>query len=134
MDKREEADIKFKAISQAYEILYDDEQREMYDLHGMSAFEGGRPGMAGGDMQDILNQMFGGMPGMGGRGGPGSKPRKGPDDETVYPVTLEVLYQGKTQKFAITKNVVCSQCKGKGGKENAKPKECQSCKGRGKLS
>ena len=106
----------------------------MYDEHGMAAFDPGRGGMGGADMNDILSQFFGmggGMPGMGG-GGP-RKPRKGRDEETIYPVTLETLYQGKTPKFAITKNVICSQCKGKGGKENAQPKNCQSCKGQGKF-
>ena len=80
--------------------------------------------------------MFGGMgagmgppPGMGASG-PG-RPRKGPDEVKPYPVTLESLYIGKTQKFTATKNVICSHCKGRGGKEHAKPKQCSSCKGEG---
>ena len=79
-DQREEADIKFKTVSQAYEILSDDQSRDLYDQHGMAAFEkgaGGANGFPGGmDMDDILAQMFGGggmggMPGMGGMGGGG---------------------------------------------------------------
>src|ERR1700712_4309601 len=81
-DQREEADVKFKHISRAYEILSDDDNRAMYDQHGMAAFEtggsSGFPGGAGGpDLDDILAQMFGGggMPGMGGMGGmPGGGP------------------------------------------------------------
>ena len=67
-DERQEADDKFKTIQQAYEILSDDNNRELYDKHGMAAFEkGGAGGGAGPDLDDILAQMFGGMGGgMGG--------------------------------------------------------------------
>ena len=92
-------------------------------------------GGAGVDLDDILQQMFGmgggGMPpGFGGGPGP-RRPRKGRDEEQNYQVTLEELYKGKTAKFASTKNVICSHCKGTGGKENAKPKQCGSCQGGG---
>ncbi|RDW88530.1 putative chaperone protein dnaJ [Coleophoma cylindrospora] len=137
-DKREEADSKFKAVSQAYEILYDEEKRHLYDTHGMSAFDGSRgPGGMGAevDLDDILQQMFGmgggGMPGMGGGPGGPKRPRRGRDEEQQYQVTLEELYKGKTVKFASTKNVLCSHCKGSGGKEKAKPNTCERCKGQG---
>lgn len=116
----------------------------MYDQHGMAAFEkggaNGFPGGAGGpDLDDILAQMFGGggMPGMGGMGGmpgggPGERRRgKGRNEVQQYEVTLEMLYKGKTTRFASTKNVICDHCKGSGGKEKAKAKQCDSCKGRG---
>jgi DnaJ family protein A protein 2 len=113
----------------------------------MAAFDGSRgPGGMGGpevDLEDILAQMFGmggggGMPpGFGGPGGPGGpgeskRPRrKGANEEQQYQVTLEELYKGKTVKFASTKNVICSHCKGTGGKEKTKPKTCERCQGKG---
>ena len=143
-DQREEAEVRFKAAKQAYEILNDDDKRHLYDTHGMSAFDPSRGGggMPGGmDMDDIFAQMFGGMggfpggmPGMGGMpGGPGGRnvPRKGRSVEQEYEVTLEELYKGKTTKFANTKNVVCSLCKGSGGKAGAKANPCGICNGRG---
>lgn len=135
-DRREEADAKFKAVSQAYEILHDEEKRHLYDTHGMAAFDPARGGGMGAevDLDDILQQMFGmggGMPpGFGGAGGP-KRPRRGRDEEQKYEVTLEELYKGKTVKFASTKNVICSHCKGSGGKEKAKAETCQRCKGNG---
>ncbi|SLM38326.1 domain protein [Lasallia pustulata] len=137
-EDRATAEMRFKSVGQAYDILYDDEKRPHYDTYGMSAFNprgGGGMGSYGADLDDMLQQMFGmGVgempPGFGG--GPGSrKPRKGGDEEQNYQVTLEELYKGKTAKFASTKNVVCSHCKGTGGKENAKPKQCGSCQGKG---
>ena len=93
---------------------------------------------AGVDVEEMLSQMFGmggGMGGMGGTpfgGGPGPrKPRKGADDEQTYRVTLEELYKGKTAKFSSTKNIICGHCKGSGGREKAKSKQCASCQGRG---
>ncbi|PBP25374.1 DnaJ-domain-containing protein [Diplocarpon rosae] len=142
-DQKEESELKFKSVSQAYEILYDEEKRHLYDTHGMAAFDpsrGGPGGPGGVDLDDILAQMFnmggagGGMPGMppgfGGSGGPG-RPRRGRDEEQKYQVTLEELYKGKTVKFASTKNIICSHCKGSGGKEKAKPATCERCKGQG---
>jgi DnaJ family protein A protein 2 len=136
---RADADVKFKEISQAYEILYDDEKREMYDTHGMAAFDPSQGSGQPADMEEMLAQMFGmggGMGGMGGgMGGRGArKPKRSPDEEQAYEVTLEDLYKGKTVKFASTKNVICSHCKGKGGKESAKSKQCSSCKGQGLAS
>lgn len=147
-DQREEADIKFKSISQAYEILSNDETRAAYDQYGMAAFEKGANGFGGGggggpDLDDILAQMFGqggGFEGMhgsfgggggGGRSGAGRRRAKGKNEVQQYEVTLEELYKGKTTKFASTKNVICTACKGAGGREKAKTKECDTCKGRG---
>lgn len=143
-NERAEADIKFKSVSKAYEILYDDDKRHLYDTHGISAFEAGqRNGTgAGVDFDEMLQQMFGmgggvGGGGMGGGmppgfGGPSSgKQRKGRPEEHAYQVTLEDLYRGKTTKFASTKNVICSHCKGSGGKDKAKAKQCASCGGKG---
>ena len=124
-------------VSKAYEILYDDNKRHLYDTHGMSAFDSSRgSGMgAGVDLEEMLQQMFGmdmggGMP-PGFGGGRPQRPAKGDDEQHPYQVTLEELYKGKTAKFASTKNVICSHCKGSGGKEKAKPKQCSSCEGKG---
>jgi len=131
-EQREEAEAQFKAASQAYEILNDEEKRHLYDTHGMAAFDGsGGPGMGPEvNMEDILNMfgMGGGVPGMG-RGG--RKMRRSPDENQKYEVSLMDLYKGKTVRFTSTKNVICSKCNGTGGADKAKPKECASCKGQG---
>jgi len=146
--EREEADVKFKAISQAYEILSDDQKRGIYDEGGMAAFErGGMPGGPGGpDLDDILAQMFGGMGGGMPGGGPfegmhgsfggggGGRSRKSKNEVQEYEVTLEELYKGKTTRFASTKNVVCEHCKGSGGKEKAKARKCGTCDGKGEFA
>jgi DnaJ-class molecular chaperone len=107
----------------------------------MAAFDPSN-GMGGGgpDMDDIFAQMFGGMggfggmPGMGGMPGGRNVPRKGRSVEQEYEVSLEELYKGKTTKFSNTKNILCSICKGSGGKQGAKSHSCGVCGGRGMLS
>jgi DnaJ family protein A protein 2 len=134
---RAESEAKFKAITQAYEILRDEEKRHLYDTHGMAAFDPSRggPGGAEVDLNDILSQMFGmnmgGMPGGMPGGGP-RRPRRSPDEEQPYKVTLEELYKGKTVKFAAEKQVICGQCKGSGAKDKVKPNSCDRCRGIGR--
>lgn len=137
-DIREESEAKFKAATQAYEILRDEEKRGMYDQFGMAAFDSSRgaggPGGPGGvDLNDILSQMFGMDVGGGRPGGPGGprKARRGRDEEQQYEVSLEDLYKGKTVKFSANKKVICSQCKGSGAKEKVQPQTCDRCKGNG---
>ena len=45
-------------------------------------------------------------------------------------VTLEDLYNGTTKKLSLQKNIICSDCEGRGGKEGAVTK-CGSCRGTG---
>lgn len=124
-------------MSKAYEILYDDDKKHLYDQHGMAAFDPAHGHGMGPevDLEEMLQHMFGmgGMP--QGFGGPGvHKPQKGEDEEHPYQVTLEELYKGKTAKFSSKKNVICKHCNGTGGKEKAKSKQCASCQGRGRTT
>lgn len=82
-------------------------------------------------VQDLFSQLFGGGGGFfGGGGGRSQGPRKTKDLVHRVHVTLEDLYKGKTTKLALTRNVICSKCKGKGGKEGA-VRTCNTCSGRG---
>jgi DnaJ homolog subfamily A member 2 len=105
----------------------------------MAAFDGSRgPGGMGGapDLDDLLSTMFnmggmGGMPGMGGPGRGSRKPQKSPSEQQKYDVTLEDLYKGKSVKFQSSKQILCTSCKGTGGKEKAKATKCSTCQGEG---
>ncbi|EQC39455.1 hypothetical protein SDRG_03657 [Saprolegnia diclina VS20] len=112
----------FKDITVAYETLSDPEKREVYDKFGE---EGLQQGGGGGGGADIFSQMFGG----GGMRQPRGPPR-GEDLTHPLKVSLEDLYNGKTVKLAVNRDVVCAGCSGKGGPDGAE-KMCSTCNGRG---
>lgn len=64
----------------------------------------------------------------GGRGRSG--PKKGKDIQHRLKVSLQELYLGKTTKIALSKNMICTKCEGRGGKAGA-VKPCAGCKGQG---
>jgi len=141
-----EAEEKFKEITFAHEVLSDPDKREMYDRFGE---QGLKEGGMGAGMEDLLGHIFGhgsgggmfggfggfgpfGMGGMGGMGGGRHRRQRRRGEDTVHPlrVTLEDLYNGKTSKLKLRKKVICSACKGAGGKGNA-VQRCTGCNGNG---
>lgn len=102
----------------------------MYDRYGK---EGLRQG-GGADPFDVYNSFFGGMFGGGfgggGRGGRGGR-RRGEDVVHHLQISLEDLYNGKTKKIALTKDVLCTACSGSGAKKGVNPKSCSGCDGQG---
>jgi len=119
----------FKEVTNAYQILSDPQKRSIYDARGEAGLnESG--GMGGMDPQDLFSQLFGGGGGFFGGGGRDRGPRKSKDLVHRINVSLEDLYKGKTTKLALTRNVICPKCDGRGGKEGA-VRQCGSCNGRG---
>jgi DnaJ family protein A protein 2 len=117
----------FKAISEAYEILSDENKRSMYDKYGKESIDRGGLHSA----EDIFASFFGGaFPSFFGGGGR-SGPKKGEDIVHELQVSLEDLYKGKTSKLAVTRNVICEACSGSGTKSGASTGKCKSCDGRG---
>jgi DnaJ family protein A protein 2 len=125
---------KFKEISAAYEVLSDDEKRQLYDEYGEDALKDGGMGGGGGSPFDIFEAMFGGNPfgpgGGGGRGGGRSRVRKGEDVVHGLKLGLDDLYNGVTKKLSLSKNVICQKCDGKGSKSGASG-TCNGCRGAG---
>lgn len=138
-NKSPEAADKFKEISHAYDVLSDPQKRQVYDQYGEAGLGGGGDaGMGGMSAEDLFSQFFGGgvggMGGMGGMfgggGGAPRGPRKGRDLTHSLKVSLEELYSGKVSKLALSKNILCPKCEGRGGKEGA-VKQCTGCGGTG---
>jgi len=124
----EEAEKKFKEISAAYEVLSDEEKRQAYDRFGLEGLKEGRGGPGGFGGDDLFSMFFGGGSPFGGGGGHRG-PRRGQDIGHELRVTLEDLYNGKTKKMAIQRQVICKRCDGKGGQGSAV--KCSACRGSG---
>lgn len=103
----EEATKRFAEINNAYEVLSDDEKRDIYDKYGEEGLKqhaGGGGGRGGGmNFQDIFSSFFG-----------GGNPHEEEEDRTVkgddvivqLQATLEDLYMGGTLKVWREKNVL----------------------------
>ena len=84
----------------------------MYDRYGMEGISGGHGGGPGMDPADVFAQFFGGM-NFGFDYGPGGfGMRKKGEEKISIDVTLEDLYNGKSVKMSLEREVVCGVCNG----------------------
>jgi molecular chaperone DnaJ len=136
-----DAETRFKEINEAYDTLKDPQKRAAYDRFGHAAFENGMgagPQGFGSDfsefMTDIFDTFFGEQRGGGGgrQRGPGGRER-GADLRYNLDITLEEAFTGKTASITIPASVTCEACSGSGAKAGAKPKQCPTCGGYGRV-
>jgi len=137
------AEERFKAISEAYDVIGDEEKRKEYDqvramgVGGFGPFMGG--GQPGPYAQDFdLSDLFGGAGGGGGifgnlfgGGGRRSTARRGADIETDTTLSFVDAIEGATVSLRLTGDAPCSVCNGTGAKPGTSPKVCPDCGGRG---
>jgi molecular chaperone DnaJ len=135
------AEAKFKDISEAYDILKDEQKRAAYDRFGHAAFENGGPGAggggfaggfdfnAGGGLGDIFDQMFGGM-----GGGQRGRQRGGADLRAGVEIDMEQAFAGTKTTLRVPSRVVCEACTGTGSEDKAAGSQtCGTCQGAGKV-
>ncbi len=136
------AEQKFKDISEAYEVLKDDDKRAAYDRFGHAAFDGamgGRPGGGAGGFNfdfgsgfaDIFDEVFGEF--MGGRRGGGTGAGRGADMRYNLEISLEDAFAGTTAKIQVVGSIVCESCDGTGAEHGSQPITCPTCNGYGKV-
>ena len=136
---------KFKEAAEAYSVLSDPDKKARYDQFGHAGVEGSGPDFSGGfgDLNDILNEMFGGAFGGGfggfsGFGGGRSNQRqqrvyRGRDIRVRVKLTLEEIAKGVEKEISIEKSVPCSDCGGRGAKNSSDIKTCPACHGTGQV-
>lgn len=137
-EEREAAEIKFKDICHAYEVLSDEAKRANYDLYGDSDGPGFAPNGSGNPFGDFNSQEYGAedffnfFNNMDPNAGRGKQTKKRTEDAVInVDVTLEDLFKGKMVKITSTRQVICGACKGSGAKKHAKTKVCPKCEGQG---
>ncbi|MDG2426593.1 MAG: molecular chaperone DnaJ [Flavobacteriales bacterium] len=129
-----QAEERFKAAAEAYEVLSDSEKRQRYDQFGHDGMNGG-PGGFGGfggggmNMDDIFSQfgdIFGGRGGGSGFGGGGGGRRrvKGGDLRIKVKLTLEEIAEGVTKRVKIKRMTQA---------EGVEYASCDSCGGQGQV-
>jgi molecular chaperone DnaJ len=132
------AEERFKAISEAYDVLGDPEKRKKYDrggfvFGGSNPFGGGGAGGASGadfgSFSDILSGIFN----TAGRGGTRTKPaaERGRDLETSVSLSFEQAVEGAQIPVSVATFAACTTCRGTGARPGTSPIVCPVCQGRG---
>jgi molecular chaperone DnaJ len=137
VSKEPDAEEKFKEINEAYGVLSDPEKRRRYDQFGHAGLGemGGMPDYATMDFNDIFEEILGGF-GFGFGNSTGSKarrPHRGRDLQVQVPLTFEEAVFGVDKTIELTRNEVCSTCRGSGAAPGTSPQRCQTCGGRGEV-
>jgi molecular chaperone DnaJ len=137
-----EAEKKFQELSEAYDVLKDDQKRAAYDRYGHAAFEQGNGGGGGGggfesaaNFADIFGDLFGDfMGGSGGRSAGNNAARnRGSDLRYNLEISLEEAFNGKQQSVTFTTSVNCDTCHATGSANGAEPVTCTTCRGSGRI-
>ena len=137
-----EAEAKFKACAEAYEVLKDPQKRAAYDRYGHEAFTQGMSGGGGpgggfgqgdfGDIGDIFETIFGSaFGGGGGMGGARQQNRRGADLRYDMEISLDEAFHGKSTQIEIEVSTVCETCDGSGATPGTGERTCTMCHGRG---
>jgi molecular chaperone DnaJ len=140
-DAAKEAEVKFKEVKEAYEMLSDSEKRAAYDQFGHAGVDPnmrggpGGPGAAGfGNFGEAFGDIFGDIFGQarrGGGGGGGRQVYRGNDLSYAMEITLEEAANGKDAQIKIPSWDECGTCHGSGAKPGTSPQTCSTCHGAG---
>jgi molecular chaperone DnaJ len=145
-----QAEAQFKLVSEAYEVLSDEQKRRTYDQYGSDAVNNmggmGGGGFPGGfsSMEEALRTFMGAFGGARpggdsvfdsffGSGEEDSGPQKGASKKLSIKISFEEAARGTEKEIAINNYVACEACDGRGAKSKTGIKTCTTCQGRGQV-
>ncbi|ULQ58851.1 molecular chaperone DnaJ [Brucepastera parasyntrophica] len=139
-----EAEEKFKEASEAYEVLSDDQKRQIYDQYGHAGLEGMGGGGSGGfdpshfqgfedifgDFGGIFENLFGGGSSRRRSSSRGRSATQGASLRYDLQISFQEAVYGTKAEIQYHRNETCTTCKGTGGTGR---KTCTTCQGTGQV-
>jgi len=129
------AEVRFKEINEAYDVLKDGQKRAAYDRFGHAAFENGMGGRGpsgfdfASSFTDVFDDLFGEF--MGGRRS--RRQNRGGDLRFNLTITLEECFKGRNAQIKVPSAVACEGCGGSGAEPGTRAEQCPTCSGIGKV-
>jgi molecular chaperone DnaJ len=135
-----DAEAQFKEVTQAYEVLRDPKQRDLYDRYGdagirRGAGDFGMGGFSFADAFEVFMREFGGSGAFGDlfqerrRAGP----RRGSDAKVRLRITLAESATGVKKTLRVRLLDRCDRCEGSGAEPGTSPITCSTCQGSGEV-
>jgi molecular chaperone DnaJ len=129
-----DAELKFKEINEAYEVLSDQQRRREYDQYGHQ----GTPGFAGANQgfsnfggfgfDEIFETFFGNTRTAGGR-----RAQRGADLHVDFTLSFEEAVFGCEKSVDVPRWERCTRCNGAGAEPGTQASRCPTCNGTGEL-
>ncbi|MBQ9117052.1 MAG: molecular chaperone DnaJ, partial [Clostridia bacterium] len=135
-----EAEAKFKEVNEAYDVLSDDQKKQIYDQYGHEGLDpssgmggGGFGGFGDVDLGDIFGSFFGGAFG-GGGGARRNAPQRGEDLSLRITLSFEEAAFGCKKEISYSRIEACSECSGTGAEKGTGLETCSRCHGTGNVT
>ena len=129
-----DAEVRFREVSEAYEVLSNPETRALYDRYGHAGLRSGgfTPSHFDiGGLGDLFAAFFGeDVFGAGGRGAGG---QRGADVAAEIEVELVEAARGASVSVPFELAATCRHCNGDGAEPGTTPTTCPRCNGSGRL-
>lgn len=129
-----DADGRFRAVAEAYEVLSDPDRRALYDRYGKAGLRRGgfEPAfMDFGSLSDVFAAFFGeDLVGSSRQRGHGSR---GGDLQALVEIELDEAFTGTRVKVPIEVAVPCEHCAATGSEPGTSTRRCPTCDGAGAI-
>lgn len=128
-----DAEVQFREVVEAYEVLSKSETRELYDRFGHAGLRGGHFSASQfdfGSLTDLFSAFFGDdLFGAGGR----TRRARGQDVAAEVEIELVDAATGVTRDVPYEVVVACEHCGGEGAEPGTGTSACDACGGTGRL-